>query len=713
MDNLLLLLNNLKKERTLPQHTENSIIDSKGIKSFQDWFYSIKLQTKKGLYKMAYFDICKNACYYNSFDETIDISVIKAIIMLKIIKRKMSKYNIDPSPINVNIISSIEQWFNKIDETLDPIIYQFYSSDNISYKQYISQIENIFNCYIDYLYLNALFYRRINKIEKTCAYIGISINVIQKSVCLITNANTLNIIEKIYLLAVNILMTNNDYSKALEYQEKVIDYCFRELIIKIDYFQGIQDCICEKKKKKHYSIIFLNISVAFCLRGICKESIGSITKSIEAYKQSKWFANKFLDESNPLYSKLINQLVERSIIYHNVISKLSQSKKTNSKSLRSIIEDQSNNEFNREKSKISKGHYINFEKFKKTEEIISNLEGGELIVPLHKKYKKKHDERSNSEYLLSNIRLLDAYRSNEFKDTLYQMKKINIGYFDIETKEYLQRIIDKITFRNDRQLDFQSSPSTKTFNDNNHKLEKSASQPNINFIKKKKEESLPSENHSKKTAKTYKIRRTHSQYLKIEQFKYAQRFFSKAFTTKKKYIEKLDTKELTFQKNLLSLKTNEKYPPAARDDLPVELRAVLTFNKLKDNASRNKSILFQTNLTHQEKKDKQKKRILESTVLKSFNLKKYNELNKVLESKNKRNMMKIMTNTINDSDRIYKERKEIDEENKETLKQINNDLCLFITHSKSPQERYSRNQYRLKHNHTNEFLIEKGGISKF
>lgn len=706
MDKFQILLTNRKIKKSLPHQTENSNIDSRRIKTFNDWMYSIKLQISKRLYKSAYCDIGRNSSYYTSFEEIVETNIMKAITIMKIIKRKMNKYDIDDSESNRNNILSIEQWFTKTETVLESIIYQFYSNNNINYKEHLFQIENIIHCYIDYLYLSALFYRNINQIDKTCAYLGISMNVIHKSICLITNSNTLNIMQKTYLLGVIVFMNNNDYAKALEYQEKVIDYCFRELIIKIDYFQGIQDCIIEKKKNKNYSLIFQNISVAFCLRGICKENIGNITKSIEAYKQSKWFANKFLNNSNPYYLNLINKLVERSIIYHDVLSRLIQFKKIHSKLFCYDMEDQLNSEYAIAKSKIAKGQYINLNKLKKTEELIFNLNGGEVNVPSGSNDRRYKYERSNSDYMLSNIRLLNAYRSNEFKDTLYEMKKVSIGYFDIETKEYLQRIIDKISFHNENKYEFKT-PSMSNLSNCNRKQQQYSSQPNIHNIIKKKEESSLSDNSTKKTNKTNRKKRTHSQYLKIDKYHSAQKFFTKAFAQKQRYIEKFDNKELTFHKNLLALKTNEKYPSVTKDDMTIEMKASYAFNRLKDNISRNNNMSLKQNLTHKEKQEKQNQMALESTVLKSFNLNKYNELNKALEIKRKYSSLKIMTGLNIDSNILYKEKEEIDEQNRKTLKQINNNIFLFKTHSKSPKEKDSRNRSQLKPIISNEFQIEK------
>ena len=69
--------------------------------------------------------------------------------------------------------------------------------------------------------------------------------------------------------------------------------------------------------------------IAFYLRGVCYEYLSDLPKSIEAYKQIKWFSLKFVNESEPELALFCERLTQRAMLYYTLLKELYYNKVKN------------------------------------------------------------------------------------------------------------------------------------------------------------------------------------------------------------------------------------------------------------------------------------------------------------------------------------------------------------------------------------------------
>lgn len=711
MTELKALYNNYKKEKI--QLTDSNLQLHDNIIPFYKFKEIIIGKISTGLYKMSYYEIVKMIPKYTDLQEKILLIQIKVKIMFKIVKRKLNKYKNEFDLLEKGLIINLKKWIYEIENEIENFSFIISNDNDIEVNANKNIFQNMVGFYLEMMYVKALFYEQLGIIEKVCSLIGISINIITQTLSIITNPYIIGIIQKIYLLLINTSMSNHDYYSALITQEHLLNYCLRELLFRVDYYHGLED---EAKKKKHYKVyqtVFENITNALCLRGICKESIGKMNKAIEAYKQSKWFNMKFIND-NFAFSRFITAVLKRAERYNDIIYRLKnieiQEVKITEPTLSSIL-------LNQYKSKIASGNYSNFNRYTKAEKIISNLKPQELDIPSQTNKSNLLSNvlmgRSNSNIMLSNIRLLDTYRHNKFQHTLHSMNKISIAYFDIDAKEKIQKAINQLTQNQNsksKNKSHQSSPLRK--HTSQHQLIM-PSTPNKSSIFKGKDLSSNTEcSHIKKTTATTKQNTLFSEAIQLEKYHSSLNLFSKSLKRKKKYLDKLDLKEYDFQKRVLKLRTNEKYSLSLKSKNDSEAEAYFNFNRLKNSLS-SKHVKVQPNLTLKEYKEFQTLNSLENTVIKSLNTKKYTELNnRTLENRYNKKKINDSCSMIDDE---YTDTIKVNQKNKKVMELISSNLQILDYETINPSfqlEKPKKNKWKKKYKTANNSSSDLSSVTK-
>ena len=78
--------------------------------------------------------------------------------------------------------------------------------------------------------------------------------------------------------------------------------------------------------KKIIEEIFINITLAFYLRGVLSELLGNVTKAIDSYKQCKFFTTKFLKNKYYNFTMFFNALQNMGFVYLAVMDELKELK---------------------------------------------------------------------------------------------------------------------------------------------------------------------------------------------------------------------------------------------------------------------------------------------------------------------------------------------------------------------------------------------------
>ena len=437
------------------------------------------LALKEKMYKRAYKKVLKDITtlglidQYKTTEFGYKIIIIFIQAKLKIIENKIFKYHITENEISKHQINKcifyaktipdeIKSLFELVPKNIfdDPHYYK-----NITKRNYIIEYtDNMIRCYCDYIYTMAMFNFKINDFIKSISYLCLGLQLYDISKNYILSPHTLFKIEKCLILLSKIYIINEDYQKALPYLKNAIKICFKQIIFQVhDIFYGVfigeekdlksnDTSDHEKLKDSRIIRIILNIVIIFLYLGICYENMSQIKKATTFYKQSEWFARVFLSKDNNILYKLFCKLKKKSIDVCNIIDflkiKIIEVDKIIKKKLEELLREEEmkkNGADNLCYDIKFKGLVDKLEKLKIKEIDTINLFENNNDNQIISKTSANKSMKEKNMYM-SNIKLLEAYLSKDFRDLINGMKTINI--FDINniTRSKIQKAIDKIYY---------------------------------------------------------------------------------------------------------------------------------------------------------------------------------------------------------------------------------------------------------------------------
>ena len=572
-----------------------------------------------------------------------------SISTLSTIARKSTALNELKFPI---VGYSIDKWFILICTEID-FITETFLRKNFD----LNIIEDIVFCYLLVLEVKSKYEEKINNIVDSFSYLCIAEVLIESFSSYMVNASTFLISIKIHLKVVKYLLENLSLNEAETYIRQAISLCKKVLLFRSTYFYYLQyDINEETKAKKDVEKAYLYLSIAYSYFGIIKEHNGLIKVSIDAYRQSQFICEKFISNKHELFYYLIKKITKRSLMYLDSFNFFINEEKLLDKEKEQFKEEEEKKRKFFEMLTTKKSNLKNYEEIEKKVNTIAipQIEGiDKNIKHVGKKTKKRilneitelnsksEDETSltnrngvhvfYSDYLLSNMKLIDAYLSEEFKPLINSMKQINMADLDYETKQIVQRMINKRNLK--IEMDYykkKANPMNKITTISNQTMKvgrnirRSSSMDDYrtstadntkNNIKKSKtminlKKSTLSNLSSRKTKKV------------IPKYTFAKKMFeySKSFINKENYLNKLNTKEIKFHKQLLNLKKNEKLlscPPYSKENC--DLEAEREFKNLKAMIKPQKENTKVLHLTLNEVKERKRRATIENCLLKSQN----------------------------------------------------------------------------------------------
>ena len=97
-----------------------------------------------------------------------------------------------------------------------------------------------------------------------------------------TDFNSIFLLQKLLLLRAKISLQNKNYIISLEFQKTVIKLGFRILLFMTDVYTGLNfiDLSIKNSFTKKIYFVFVNLLLAFYLRGVSCEQLGDITRII-------------------------------------------------------------------------------------------------------------------------------------------------------------------------------------------------------------------------------------------------------------------------------------------------------------------------------------------------------------------------------------------------------------------------------------------------
>ena len=575
-------------------------------KEYSVWILSLKEGMHKCQFRKVISDIELNYQKYETLSSDIwECRVLKGQCILKIIHRKLHKYPLeikkDQSKQRYNILF----WFNQVFLILEQLVLTFrpeLNKDiNMEEESTLDKIELVVQLHLDTLYHLALFSLSINEVIQTCSYFAMA-NNLQIFLDYSRHPRTMHIYQKICLLRASILIGNYDFENSLKYQKQCMDICFRELFCMIDFDEGLENVSkMNKVQKKILSTNFTHLVLAFYLRGVCFEYFGKLNKAIEAYKQSRYFSVKFLNEAEPEFTLFCQRLEKRTFVYFDIIENLKKRvEKIKQRKMREELKklQKETNSFigyaSKQNNELLK-KIANGEKTRGFANLEKTLDKFNFNEDIQEFELKKDKEYPKTKFIMSTVRMIDTLLSKDFIDVVKDMKKIEINNFDNDTLTRIRKRKKEIDNGQIRIVLKNRSRSSECSSSN---LDKSASfsnkKPQVNSKKEKSLSIVPSLRYQPKV---------------VEKLPFDEESFSKSYIKRKSYLEKYSKREISFLKKLLESKKNEGNrekidspdPKKIKQDAENEFSIQFNIAKRKDNRTNFQKLIRRKSYTNLEK----------------------------------------------------------------------------------------------------------------
>ena len=576
-------------------------------KEYSVWILSLKEGMHKCQFRKVISDIELNYQKYETLSSDIwECRVLKGQCILKIIHRKLHKYPLeikkDQSKQRYNILF----WFNQVFLILEQLVLTFrpeLNKDiNMEEESTLDKIELVVQLHLDTLYHLALFSLSINEVIQTCSYFAMA-NNLQIFLDYSRHPRTMHIYQKICLLRASILIGNYDFENSLKYQKQCMDICFRELFCMIDFDEGLENVSkMNKVQKKILSTNFTHLVLAFYLRGVCFEYFGKLNKAIEAYKQSRYFSVKFLNEAEPEFTLFCQRLEKRTFVYFDIIENLKKRvEKIKQRKMREELKklQKETNSFigyaSKQNNELLK-KIANGEKTRGFANLEKTLDKFNFNEDIQEFELKKDKEYPKTKFIMSTVRMIDTLLSKDFIDVVKDMKKIEINNFDNDTLTRIRKRKKEIDNGRVRIVLRNRSRSSECSSSN---LDKSASfsnniKPLVNSKKEKSLSIVPSLRYQPKV---------------VEKLPFDEESFSKSYIKRKSYLEKYSKREISFLKKLLESKKNEGNreiidspdPKKIKQDAENEFSIQFNIAKRKDNRTNFQKLIRRKSYTNLEK----------------------------------------------------------------------------------------------------------------
>lgn len=482
---IIVSIDNAKEEISLNQsNIEKNNYSEKELLTEEIRFENLLIHLKENLGKKFYkktlkeIDLLLQQDFIEMNPYIWKIKFLRIRALLKIIKNKIIKYLINQvKKLKIkHYINNIKKYFSHIQNELNDFYENYIDSNSFNDSD---KINDLLHLYFEYIYLYSFFHKKIGNFVESISLLSFVIRLHKETKVIVKKERTIMYIEKCFILLSQIYICNEDYFPAIEYLNTAMDLCFKHLVFdtndvndgiflgdkkhleyliksegleigKNKYENEIESKFGNKKIKR----TVIHIVFIYFYRGICYESIGKIRNSIKCYIQCLWFINHFFYDSYKSLAYLIKNILDKSLEFKEVIDYLT--KKINYYEKRQKLKNQNNKDESDKEEKNENDALVNSLCSKKFKDLVNELSKLKIkeIDTVNKFNIKKNitglggrkQEGTDKNIFLSEIRLLETYLREDFKDILDEMNKIKSYDMDYSTREKIQKFLRRIYF---------------------------------------------------------------------------------------------------------------------------------------------------------------------------------------------------------------------------------------------------------------------------
>jgi hypothetical protein len=424
---------------------EESISDTKSeenvvlFSNLEKFIYDLQSNLQKSKYRKVIEEIEAKQLLFTSCHNQWKLIELKIKCMLKIIQKKVTKID---NQTNLNQIHSIDTWFLKLNLQIDNWYDYLINVENNNIDNNVKeQYDLIIEYTLEKLYLNAIYNKNDNKLADSIANLGLAEKLIKTYIgegedCCY---KILNVAQKIFLFISSMLIATKNYDTAKIYHEKVFKMAYKELLLRNDidltHGNGINYLNYNKKVQHNLNKTFINLVICFYQRGVCEENLQNMGKTVEAYQQSRWFVMHFLKEEYPELAQFMVDVNKKANSYYILLKNLKFKLCEINMNLSDIGNDKNKEE---KKDLLYNRDYFSTERYHKTKKLVEELKIPEL------EFDSPKTMSENIQQILSTLKLVDNLLSDEFKDLIKNIKKINLAKIDKECFEKIQKKLNEL-----------------------------------------------------------------------------------------------------------------------------------------------------------------------------------------------------------------------------------------------------------------------------
>lgn len=433
------------------------------ISEYNKWIKNLYMSMHSSKFRQVLTEIETNK---KKFDEIPEYhwryQIVQMRAIFRIIQKKLNKYRLILGKDNCYQNRSVLFWFNQSVLILEQLNLKFrydlnnnnLTNENIQdIKIIIRPIQSIYKGYIELLYLLIKYAYIRREYQEIFAYLSMA-DGLSNYASHIVNINSMPKLQRILLIRAKVYLANCDYLNATKYIKKSIDLCTDQINYIVDYRLNLEiidksrndildySLSMDKCKVKTLQNVLINIILDFYLRGVLSELIGSTTGAIDSYKQSKFFATKFLKNKFYNFTMFFYHLQNNGMKYLAVMEEFQKFKEEEE------MKTKKYNEMISRKKKLKRLKYQrNYNKYYSKIRVNHNLYKGVLKAFLDKVAIKTIKEEENrqgiltkfkkSKFITSTIELINIMLSKDFTGSLKKMKSIEISKYPKEVNEFI------------------------------------------------------------------------------------------------------------------------------------------------------------------------------------------------------------------------------------------------------------------------------------
>ena len=455
--------------KELKKYSENSLSNN-NIKynesisilkeEFEIWINNLKRFMHLSKYRQVLCEIENGKKNFGAIpSEHWRYKILQLRAIFHIIKRKIRKYPFEIRKENSRQNHSVLFWFNQSFIILEQLILNFREDLNcidLKSTEVLKPIQKIYIDHLELLYLLINYSYLIGEIQNICLYLSL-VDRLSSFSGYIANSNAFPLLQKIYLFRVKICLANCDFLNGTKYVQKTIDLCLDQLVYIIDYDFNLNTLnkynITKNKQfnridKKIIEEIFVNIVLTFYLRGVLSELLGNVSNALDSYKQSKFFATKFLKDKYTKFADFFSSLQKNGIVYLAVMNELKE-----------LMEKKQLQLKNNQKYLIKKKYYDklqyqkNYNKYYSNIKTKNDLYQGDLKKFLDNAGKELYKEEQNrhsilkkftkTNYITSTMKMINNLLSKDFQNVLKKINKVEVTKPSNEVNNLINRILIK------------------------------------------------------------------------------------------------------------------------------------------------------------------------------------------------------------------------------------------------------------------------------